>query len=345
MKYIIALGLIPLSLSALAGDIDYSYCQKSLSPFGDTGFNGQAGFPLTMDKDGKIKAHKDANYKFDKETNTETVSYSFDGYGGGKIEMSTVIKRDENGAPVQFIMNTKSPGMKTKTGLGSGKGFPMGGLGYPGLGGYGGMGLGMGMMGPSKFSTVYDIKIKSGKCFPYRTTSLLEMNGNTHKSFVSDVELCRDVKKMLKAEGTEGSELNRLKACYDKYQDKAGKIISSHLKRNDDLYNPPKEKEDNNPWGSGGYYGDMQNGSFSSGELGEEMESGNYIGGFAGSIDNLIQNNDFTPGEKVKMLSQYCKGSPFFPADDLTGDDSLFVEEKASQTQASDANSSVTDKK
>ncbi len=333
MKYILALGLIPFSLATLAADVDYSYCQKNFNPNPDMQFGGSPDFPFRMDKDGKVRAHKDATYTFDKESNTETIKYKIKGFGDYTTDFEVVIKRDENGAPTQIIQNNAFKGFKSETGLGStNKGF----MGMPGYG----MGLGMGMMasGPSKYSTVYDIKVKSGKCFPYRTTSLVETNGNTHKSFVNDVELCRDIKKMLKEEGTEGSEANKLKACYEQYQDKAQKILSGHLKRNDDLYNPPKSKEEvTGPWGSGGYYANPYQGSYGGSE-------GYGAGGFAGSIDNIVENKSFNPSEKIKMLAEYCK-FPFGAIDEMTKDESLFKEEvSSSQKSNSAADPSVHEK-
>lgn len=333
MKYLVALGLIPLSFTALSADVDYSNCQESFSTPKIYGYGGKEDFPFRLEKDGKITAHKDADYVYDKDSNIETIKYKSEGFGSVS-ETSVVIKRDDKGHLSQVIYNTDFKGFKTQTGLGSNMPLQPG-FGFPGYG------IGGSMSGPSKSSFVTDIKIKSGKCFPYRSVSLFETNGNTHKSFTNDVELCRDIKKMLKEEGTEGSESNKLKACYEKYQDKAQKILNGHLKRNDDLYNPP-EKNTKGMWATGGYYGNPYQGAFSNGKEG----SGGYgtPGGFAGSIDNIVQNQMFNPSEKIKILSQYCAFN-FGAQEKMIQDDSLFKEEPTqSQSARAAQDSSVGEK-
>ncbi len=333
MKYLVTLGLIPMSLTVFSAEVDYSKCQANFNSPQGYG-SSKEGFPFKLESDGKVKVHKDANYVFDQATNTEKITYKYEGLGDG-IDSSVVIKRNEKGELSQVIYNNEFKGIKTQTGLGSQ--FPNAPVpGFMGMGLMGGMGGGM---GPSKSSYVTDVKIKSGKCFPYRSVSLIETNGNTHKSFANDVELCRDIKKMLKQEGTEGSEGNKLKACYDQYQEKAQKILAGHKERNDDLYNPKENRLTEGAWGSGGYYGNPVQGSFGNGQGGY-----GYPGGFAGSIDNIVQNQMFTPAEKLKMLSQYCVyGSP--AQEEMINDDSLFVEEPSqNQGGGSSQESSVIEK-
>lgn len=352
MKKVLALALIGVSFQGFAKDkVDYSYCQDTFTPKLNGSWGGHGNgvnlsseykdFPFKLGDDGKVTPHKDVKYKYDEKTKTETMSFVAGPKEFGS-KQEVIIKRDKQGHISQVISNSSYEGMKTKTGLGSKK-FPFGGggmygpgigVGYPGGGGGFGMG-GYGMGGPSKFSIVHDVKIKSGKCFPYRSVQLSEVGNNTHKSFGSDAYLCRDLKKFYQEQDKDDSKLGKLKACYDSYQKEAQKVISAHKKRNDDLYNPKDEMEDDNPWKQGGYFGDLGEGQFSSGEAGYPGGGGGYghPGGFAGSIDNIVESKMFNSAEKAKQLSVFCN-FPYGPMKDIIGDDSLFKKELRSDASA-----------
>ncbi|MBK25004.1 MAG: hypothetical protein CME70_13485 [Halobacteriovorax sp.] len=334
MKKLIAVSLMGLSFGAMAEAVDYKHCKTAFNP----AFGPDKTFPFVLGDDGKVKAHKDVKYKFDSKTKVETMTYKGHGYGGPGTgnEQEILIKRDEDGTITQVIYNSKFPGVKTKTGLGAKNPFfgmgmpgPGVGIGYPGggFGGYGGM-----YAGPTKSSTVFDVKVKDGKCFPYRNVGLFESAGNTHKTFNGDIQLCYDINKMLKEEAKEGSKANKLKQCYDDYQKQSDKILKSHLKRNDDLYNPKDADEVQSPWGSGGYFGNLEEGEFSDGAPAGNGSGGSggygygYAGGFAGSIDNIVQNQMFNPAQKVKMLSAYCS-FPYGGMKEMLEDEGLFKEE------------------
>ncbi len=329
MKKIIAVGLMGLSFGVMAEGVDYKHCKTAFNP----AFGPDKTFPFVLGDDGKVKPHKDVKYKFDSKTKTETMAYKPTQGFGMQNEQEVIIKRDEKGVITQVIYNSEFKGIKTQTGLGSkspngfpGYGAPGIGLGYPGVGGggFGGM-----YAGPSKSSTVFDVKVKDGKCFPYRNVGLFETAGNTHKTFNGDVQLCYDINKMLEEEAKDGSKANKLKQCYNDYQKRSGKILKSHLKRNDDLYNPEGQDEVQGPWGTGGYFGNLEDGGFSDGTGGSEASGGGgygYAGGFAGSIDNIVQNQMFDNAQKVKMLSVYCS-YPFGGMPEMLKDEGLFKEE------------------
>ena len=330
MKVLIAMSLMGLSFGVAAKDskIDYKYCQEAFNV--PEGFGQVNGFPFKLGDDGKVTPHKDVKYKYDDKKKIETMTYKPKMGFGQDNPHEVIIKRDKNGAISQVIYNSEFKGIKTKSGLGSkqpafGMGMPGIGIGYPGVdggfGGYGGMNT-----GPSKSSSVFDVKIKAGKCFPYRSVGIMETGSHTHQTFSSDVQMCYDIKKHLKEEGTEGSELNKLKECSNKYSKASQKIIDGHMKRNDDLYNPPSDPDDyQSPWGTGGYFGNMEEGSFGNGEAGGQGGYG-YPGGFAGSIDNIAQSQMFTPSQKVKMLSQYC-AFPYGAMKEMLKDKDLFKKE------------------
>lgn len=326
MKKLIAVSLMGLSFGAMAEAVDYKHCKAAFNP----AFGPDKTFPFVLGDDGKIKAHKDVKYKFDSKTKVETMTYKPKQGFGANTEQEIVIKRDEDGTITQVIYNSKFEGLKTKTGLGAknpyfGMGMPGPGvgIGYPGggFGGYGGM-----YAGPSKSSTVFDVKVKDGKCFPYRNVGLFESAGNTHKTFNGDVQLCYDITKKLKEEGTDGSKASKLKQCYDDYQKGASKILKSHLNRNDDLYNPKDADEVQSPWGSGGYFGNLEEGEFSDGTSAPAGGGYGYPGGFAGSIDNIVQNQMFNPAQKLKMLEAYCS-FPYGGMAEMLKDEGLFKEE------------------
>lgn len=355
MKKILAVGLVGLSLQAFAADsVDYSYCKDTFAPDLSGGYGGgygsapKKGFPFKLGDDGKVTPHKDVKYKFDKKTNTETMSFSATPGFGGKQEI--IVKRSKDGHISQVISNSSFEGAKTKSGLGSKKGgFP----GYPGGGGgmYGGPGIGgggfgvggYGMGGSSKFSIVYDVKIKSGKCFPYRSVNLSEMGNNTHKSFGSDVQLCRDLKDFYKKQEDAGSKLNKLKTCHDSYQKEAQKVIDAHKTRNSDLYEPKDEQDESNPWSTGGHYGDMGSGEFASGQGGGQGGYG-YPGGFGGSIDTIVEGSMFNSAEKAKQLSVFCS-FPYGPMKDMVKDDSLFTKEAKAGGEGSGSSKSGSKEK
>lgn len=341
MKTFLALSLLGLSFQSFAADskVDYTYCKEAFAP----SYPGaQKGFPFSMSKDGKIKAHKKANYKFDKKTNTETVSFeqSFGLQAGGfgnadfkppKQTTTITIKRDKDGKILQFSQQAKTEAMKTKSGLGSKNGaygygmygpgaygFPGGGFGMGGGYGYGGQGF--------DHTTITDVKYKSGKCFPHRSVSLQKTGNHEHKSFGSDVELCRDLKKFHDQQEKKGSKLEKLRSCYESYQKEAQKVMDAHLERNDDIYNPDGKSDDDSPWGKGGPYGfNDSDAEFSDGTAGGAGYGG--YGGFAGSIDNIVQSKQFGSAAKTKMLNAYCN-FPYGPLKKMVDDDDLFTKDE-----------------
>lgn len=346
MKFMIALGLVGLSFSAYAEKVDYKYCRDAFTPEFQGGYIGpdsdeMKGYPFKIEDNGKITPHKSADYKFDKESNTETLTFEMKNpYGGDKVvgKSVIVIKRDKKGNISQVTNTMKNPGVKTRSGLGQkfpgggmyGPGIPGGGFGYPGVG----IGGGFGYNGPSEFTTVTDVKIKAGKCFPYRSVNMNTLGNNTHHSFGSDVAMCRDLADFYKGHKGEDSKLGKLKACYESYQKEAQKVINGHLKRNDDLYNPKSEDDALDAWGSGGFFGTLEDGEFSDGTAAPKGGYGGYgAGGFGMSIDNIVQNQMFNSAEKVKMLSQYCS-FPYGPMKDMIKDDDLFKKEVVADADA-----------
>jgi hypothetical protein len=343
MKTFLALSLLGLSFQSFAADskVDYTYCKEAFAP----SFPGvQKGFPFSMSKDGKINTHKKANYKFDKKTNTETVSYEMNfgmqtgGFGStdfkpSKQKTTITIKRDKDGKIIQVSQQAKTEGMKTKSGLGTkngpygyggGGGYPGVGMGFPGGGfnGGGGFGYGQGF----DHTSVTDVKYKSGKCFPHRSVSLQKTGNHEHKSFTSDVELCRDLKKFHDEQEKKGSKLGDLRSCYESYQKEAQKVMDAHLERNDDIYNPDGKSDDDSPWGKSGPYGfNDSDAEFSDGTAGGAGYGG--YGGFAGSIDNIVQSKQFASSAKTKMLNAYCN-NPYSPVKKMIEDDELFVKDE-----------------
>ncbi|MFT6071209.1 MAG: hypothetical protein ACJAT2_001481 [Bacteriovoracaceae bacterium] len=338
MKTFLALSLLGLSFQSFAADskVDYSYCKETFAPE----LPGvPKGFPFEMKDDGTIKPHKKANYKFDKKTNTETISYEIPGFNGGggfpttsKPQKSTVtimIKRDKEGKILQVSNQSKTEAMKTKSGLGQ-KNMPWGGagmvgpgMGYPGVGfGGGGYGFGQGF----DYTTVFDVKYKSGKCFPHRSVAKQKTGNHEHKSFTTDIELCRDLKKFYAGEKKKDSKQAKLKQCYESYQKQAQKVLDAHLERNDDLYNPDGETGDDSPWGQSGPFGfNDSDAEFSDGTAGGGAYGG--YGGFAGSIDNIVQSQQFSSAAKAKMLNAYCS-FPYGPNKKMIDDDSLYVKDE-----------------
>jgi hypothetical protein len=283
-----------------------------------------------MDDDGKIQAHKDVNYKRDDKTGTETLTYEVPGFSSGgfggsqKIpgtKMTLQFKRDKDGKITQYSSHMKVDGIKTKSGVGQNQNPYMA---YPGGGfGGGGFGYGHGM----DHTNVYDVKYKSGKCFPHRSVSLQKTGNHEHKSFTSDIELCRDLKEFHDKQSKKGSKLGKLRSCYESYQKEAQKVMDAHLDRNDDIYNPDGDKSEDNPWGQGGPFGfGGSDAEFSDGTAGGGGGGYNGYGGFAGSIDNIVQSKQFGSAAKAKMLNAYCS-FPYGPQAKMISDDELFAKE------------------
>lgn len=337
MKTFLALSLLGLSFQSFAADskIDYKYCKETFAP----AFPGvEKGFPFAMKDDGSIKPHKKANYKFDKKTNTETITYDNPTYnvgfpGTGKPPKSSVtiqIKRDKDGKIIQVSNQSKTEAMKTKSGLGT-KSGPWGGVGMigPGVGFPGGgfgIGGGYGYGQGFDYTTVFDVKYKSGKCFPHRSVSKQKTGNHEHKSFTTDIELCRDLKDFYADQDKKDSKLGKLKQCYESYQKAAQKVMDAHLERNDDLYSPDGEEKDDSPWGKGGPFGfNDSDAEFSDGTAGGGGYGG--YGGFAGSIDNIVQSQQFGSAAKAKMLNAYCS-FPYGPQKKMIDDDDLYVKDE-----------------
>ncbi len=285
-----------ISLSIQADKIDYTYCQEL--------FQG----PVKIDDEGNITPHAGAKYKLDKKGKTEILTFKQMALGSGHTIKITV-KRDNRGRLSQVQFDSKFNPSQTKSGLGSQNLF----------GGSGGLGMGMPFGGglPMETSMVTDIKIKGGKCFPYRTISKSKTGNYTHTTFHNEVQLCRELRQFVKdAQKKEDSKLGKLKKCYDSYQKEAQKVIRNHLKRNSDLYQPKENK-----FMTGGFGFAPQTGAgLGTRYLGVPGPGG----GFIMSLDSIVQSPQLSPAQKIEVLSAYCR--PFSHSlRSMLRDDDLFV--------------------
>lgn len=298
MKKFLPIMVLSLCSTAFASEIDYSHCQQKA--YGPSGYLLQQAAPFTIESDGKITPHASVNsYEFDKSTNTEVLKIVHENFGM-KSENQIHIKRNERGEISQIIHKNESKARPTRSGMGSQMPQPLG------FGGMYGMG---GMYGSSDISmtTVTDIKIENGKCFPYRSYMDTKNGNHLHRSLIEEAQLCRDITAHLNEEQKENSKLSELKSCHDAYQNEASKVINAHKERNADLYEVPKSDENPSMFGGGiGGYG-----------------YGLGYGGFGMSIDNIVNSAQFSSAEKLKMLTVYCM-MPNSPLSEMSGDEKLF---------------------
>ncbi len=341
MKFTLTtLGFL-LSINAQAA-IDYSYCQQALNPFETMGegamwgggMNAEMkGYPYTLTADGKIKPHaKIKSFKEDAKARTETIVY-----GDKPFEQKVVILRDEAGIISKVISTSEYDAPQTKSGVGSkkqafpGYGMGMGGFGYPGIG--------MGMPSQdSRTDIVTDLKIQNGKCMPFR--SLMEIKTGKHlaRHFLSDVQLCRDMKNFFKKNP-------EAEACFgSKFNAEVNEVMKGHHTRNADVYKPDADKQDKaDPFGGYGIYPASEDGGFppyDGGGFNSPGMSFNGMGGYGMFIDNLASQDSgygqSTPLSRGHMIMQYCK-MPFGPISKMIDDEGLFALESTEAAAKSSA--------
>lgn len=305
---------LALSFTASANKVDYTHCQDRLRGVGYGNYAQPEGYPFKIEDDGKIKPHSSiTSYQVDKDSKAEVMKISSENFGM-QHETEFKVLRDDQGNISQIVQSSKTKSPKTKSGLGS----PNNAFPYAGMGGGMGFGYGMGGIpaGEMEITQITDIKIKNGKCYPYRSYSINKNGNHEHKSFNEDVLLCRDIVSKLSDEQKENSRLAELKSCHDKYQNEAEKILNSHKERNADLYQIEKSKA-----------------QFSDGQIGGYPGHGSYgPGGFGMSIDSIVNSAQFSPSEKLKMLTVYCM-FPESPMEKMVKDEKLF--EKAPKLNSS----------
>lgn len=296
--------LVFLILAVKVYSVDYSYCQKVITFPGNS-----SNFPFLIDDNGVIKPHATVNMVVDNETRTTTITVpsAYEGYP----DQTIIFKRDSNNLISQIQSSSSFRARPTSSGLGS-RPAGVGMLGMnPMMGGFGGP------MMNSDMTTITDIKMVNGKCFPYRSVSASKTNNHTHRMFTYDVQLCRDINDFNKKVEDSTSRLSQLKSCYDEYIKESEQVIRNHKSRNNELYNPPKDEND--------YYGGIfeGEGDFSAGTAGGQGGWGAYggMGGFGMSIDMIVNNEGLNGSDKLKMLTQYCS---FGIVAEMAADDSLF---------------------
>lgn len=331
MKKLIILAGVFLGTQVMAADVDYSYCNDSLArPFGLSS-NNYEGFPFSISKDGKIKTHEKINsYKIDEKLNAEIIEYGEKPY----ITKLTIIK-DESGKLSKVIQTNEFKAKEQTIGVGAkNKGF---GVYGPGQSGYG---MGMMPIADTEMNMVTDIKIQNGKCFPYRSLMETKTGKLTQRHFVSDVQLCRDIKEFFKKNPQAAS-------CFDpKLNAEMSKVLGGHHKRNEDVYDPKsykkklakEKKEGVDPFSDDEEYDSYDGKGFNSPGFGYPGMGGVGMvagGGYGMFLDNMIpqegQNNLFNQAPIINaqsILSMQCGG--FFPNSPIVkmiADDELFKEE------------------
>jgi hypothetical protein len=300
MKKVMPILALGFCSSLVANEIDYSHCQDKASGAFFSGYNQQ--HPFTIESDGKIKPHASVgSYQFDKKNNSDVLKISRKEFGIDS-ETQIIVKRDENGQISQIVHQheTKVPSMRTGMGSNIPQPIGLGVFGMPGM---------MGGMGNMSTTTVTDVKIENGKCFPYRSYIDTKNGNNEHRSLLEEAQLCRDITSKLQEEQKENSKLAELKSCHDQYQNEANRIISDHKERNADLYDLSEEEAAKAFGGGMGGYG-----------------FGMGYGGFGMSIDNIVNSQQFSAGEKLKMLTVYCM-YPGSPLAKISSDDQIFATE------------------
>jgi hypothetical protein len=329
MKNVLLFSLMTLGFQAFADDVDYSYCRDAFE-FKGAGFGGaysEKGFPFTITNDGKVKAHDLVkSFKTDEKENIDIIELGEEPY-----KTKIVIAKNDKGEITQVIQSTTYDAPEVKSGVGAkrknvgypGVGMGMMGMGYP-AGGMGGFGMPMQDM---VNSTITDVKIQNGKCFPYRSFLETKIGKSTEKHFTTDVQLCKDIKDFFKANPQASS-------CFDpKLNAEMDKVFGGHKSRNSDVYKPLKSKKSDKTTKSNySYYEDAED------FTGEEYSGGGFgnyggygvgaVGGFGMFIDTMIpEKGQFNPnGSSIitgHLMSQYC-AFPGSAVENMIKDDQLF---------------------
>lgn len=289
--------------------VDYKHCQQNWGAY----FGQGPGYPFEIKKDGTISPHASVNYKNENGVETIVIPNSNEPSPFGVSDQSFIIERDDDGNISKITNRSKyeaPPIQKTETGIGAKNRVPGVGIGYGGFGPYANFGNPY-LSRSSSYELITDINIVNDKCVPSRTYSVMENDTHIHRSLIQDSELCHDILKMKEEEEKEGSRLSALKSCYNDYKNEVKKIIDSHKQRNDDLYNPQSEKETTGTEGLSRFPGyNAYSSSFGA-------------GGFGGSVDTIVSNDQTSLSTKNEMLRVYC-GAQSFSSKELFTDSSLY---------------------
>ncbi len=324
MKSLIMTAALMVTANVMAADkVDYTYCQENFNKAAPMGMGFEEGFPFKITDDGKAWVHlKVKSYKKDEKTGTETFEY-----GEKPFKTKVTISRDEKGELARVVSSTFYDAPEFKRGVGAKKDL------YGGMGGmYGGMGLGgmgMGMMGGNPFPSVdtttdvvTDIKIQNGKCVPSRSVMETKAGKSSEKHFITDLQLCRDVKTFFKknpdAAACFGSKMNEAMEA----------VLQGHRTRNADLYKTEASSEEEQTQASG-YPGIGTWGGFNS----EGMSYNGINGGYGIFIDNLATEKGTpnllgSPLARGATVLTYCE-MPFGPMSKMMQDEVLFAPELA----------------
>lgn len=277
---------------------------------GLTGFESTPpGYPFMISEDGGIRPHSSVSVNTDSESRTTTITVPTP-LAGQQSPITIEVRRNEQGQITQIVNSSTWRGFRTESGVGA---VNPGGLG---MNPWMPMGFG-GMNSDSQFTMTTDIKIESGKCFPYRSISSNTTGNHTHRSFAHEVELCRDLENFNQRANDATNPLSQLKSCYDQYIREAQTVIDAHLSRNDSIYNP-RNRQNANELYPGSF--PASGGSWGTGVPGGPGGFGGGMG-FGGSIDMIINNPSIEVSTKQEMLRMYCQ-QPLMR--EMVADDDLF---------------------
>ena len=319
-NFLMVAGLL-VSTHAMAST-DYSYCQQALNMPDYMGVG--EGYPFKLTDDGKIKPHASVkSYKADPKERTETIVY-----GEKNMQQKVVVVRNEAGELEKIVTSFEYDAPEVKTGVGAKK---------KGMGMYPGIGIGMGMYGmgypgmmgaPQDMKTdmVTDFKVQNGKCVPHRSLMETKTGKVFSRHFVSDLQLCRDMKNFFKKNP-------EAEACFgNKYNDAVNEVMKGHQTRNADVYEPEESKDSKSESPFGGY-GVFPGGVYDGGGFNSPGMSYNSLnGGYGMFLDNLATTENYpgqqSPLTRGQMIMQYCNAN-YGPMSKMIADEALFAVESA----------------